>query len=89
MTRLTVHVRPNAKATKVLRWEAGVLHLGVTASPIDGKANEAAILLVAETLDVPKSAIAIVRGEHARMKVLAIDDMEEAELVARLAAFVN
>ncbi len=87
MTRLAVHVRPNAKVTKVLRWEAGVLYLSVTASPVDGKANEAVILLVADTLDVPKSTIVIVRGEHARIKVLAIDGMEEAALSARLAAF--
>ena len=86
MMRLTVHVRPNAKATKVLRWEADVLHLSVTASPSDGKANEAVILLVAQTLGVAKSAIDIVRGHHARVKVLTVDGVDEATVQGKLAS---
>jgi uncharacterized protein YggU (UPF0235/DUF167 family) len=48
--------------------------------PEDGKANKALILLLADTLRLPKSSISIVSGETARKKILRIDgDPEDLE----------
>jgi len=47
------------------------LKVAVTAAPEGGKANTALIALLAKTWRVPKSSLAVVKGETARMKELA------------------
>ena len=49
-----------------------VLKARVRAAPEDGRANAALELLVAKTLDAPKSAVAIVAGHTARVKKLFV-----------------
>ena len=48
------------------------LQVKVRAQPEKGKANEAAIELLAETLDLPKRAFAITAGETDRLKTVRI-----------------
>src|SRR3954464_15071128 len=45
-----------------------LLRARVTAVPQDGKANKALILLLADTLRIPKSSISILSGETVRKK---------------------
>ena len=52
-----VTVQPKASRNKVGGYETGTLRLRVTAPPHDGKANEAVVSLLAETLDVAKSQV--------------------------------
>ena len=48
------------------------LQIKVRAQPEKGKANEAAIELLAEALDLPKRAFAIIAGETDRLKTVRI-----------------
>lgn len=57
----------------------------VSAPPQDGKANQALLVLLSETLDVAKSKIHIVGGETARLKTIQISPAP-ASVAARLAA---
>jgi uncharacterized protein YggU (UPF0235/DUF167 family) len=50
-----------------------VLRARVAAAPVDGAANDALIRLLARELDVPPSAVRIVRGATARSKVVAVE----------------
>ena len=52
----------------------GVWQARVQAPPVDGKANEAVVRLLAERFDVPKSRIALVSGETSRLKTFEIPD---------------
>ena len=61
-----------------------VLKARVAAPPVEGEANAALVKLVAKALGLPKSALRIVSGETARLKILEIDGLDEAELRARL-----
>lgn len=85
--QLRVRVRPGARTTRVVAWEAGVLQVSVHAPAREGLANQAIIALVAEALDLPKSQVTLARGARSREKVLLIEGLEEAELLKRLAAF--
>ncbi len=51
---------------------SAVLKVAVTAAPEKGKANAAMVALLAKSWRLPKSAIAVVRGETDRNKVLRI-----------------
>jgi uncharacterized protein (TIGR00251 family) len=56
------------------------LKISVNAPPVDGKANEAVIRVLAETFGVQKSAIEIVRGETGRRKTVRIRGVTLAAL---------
>ena len=83
---LDVRVQPRAKRNRVEAVEGGRLKLYVTAAPEGGKANEAAIALLAKTLGVPKSSVSIVKGHRSRDKRLSIDDARADAALTRLSA---
>jgi uncharacterized protein len=69
---ITVRVIPRS-SKNTLEWEQGTLKARLTATPVDGAANEALIALLAERLGVPKRSISIVRGTTGRQKVVEIN----------------
>lgn len=74
--RVEVRVTPKAAsdALKIERLSDGteILRVRVTVAPEDGRANKAVIALLAEALDVPKSALTLLRGEKSRTKTIGI-----------------
>lgn len=61
-----------------------LLKARVAALPVDGEANAALIGLIAKALGLPRSAVRIASGEGARVKVLAVESLDEAEVRRRL-----
>jgi uncharacterized protein (TIGR00251 family) len=84
---LAVSVQPNAKRTAADGLHDGALRVRLAAPPVDGKANQRLIDWLAGELGLPKRAIALVRGETARRKSLAIAAPPE-QVAAWLAACV-
>ena len=81
---IAIRVTPRSSKPGIGEWKAGAdgreeLEIRVSAPPADGEANEAVIKLLSKRLGLPKSSIAIVSGETARHKRLALP-LEEAEL---------
>jgi hypothetical protein len=76
--RLAVRVTPNARADAIMIDvdSGGIarLHIRVTATPEDGKANAAVIALLAKALGMRKTALRIVKGQSARTKLIALSD---------------
>jgi uncharacterized protein (TIGR00251 family) len=81
--RVGVRVTPRASRESVEAGEGGELRVRVSAAPEDGKANAAVCRVLAKTLGVPKSAVRVVRGETARVKVLEVDG-DDAAITATL-----
>lgn len=84
---LSVRVTPRGGRDAVEGWardEAGrlVLKLRVAAAAADGRANAAAIALLAKALGRPKSALTLVAGHAARLKRIDAAGIGEAELAA-------
>ncbi|MBD2691602.1 DUF167 domain-containing protein [Anabaena catenula] len=71
----TVKVKPNSKQQKIVEQEDGSLIVNLKSPPVDGKANEELIKLLAEKFDVPKSYIRIKSGLSSRQKLVEIDDV--------------
>lgn len=67
-----VHVMPNAAKTQIQGLYDGALRVRLHAPPVDGKANLALQAWLAQTLEIPKSAVELVRGATARRKQLRI-----------------
>jgi uncharacterized protein YggU (UPF0235/DUF167 family) len=62
----------------------GVFLVRVTAPPDEGRANAAVCKVVAEALEVPKTAVSVVRGHTARMKTLEVAGLTDEEAAQRL-----
>ena len=65
-------VMPGAAREAITRGSDGKLRLAVTAAPERGKANAAAVELLARALGIPKSSVAVIQGASARQKTLRI-----------------
>lgn len=60
------------------------LKVRVRAAPVGGEANAALEALLAAALGLPKSAVAVAKGTTARLKQVAIEGLDAAEVRARL-----
>ncbi len=70
--KLLLRVKPNAKEEKLVETGPGEYQAWVKAAPVDGKANEALIRLLADRLNVPKSSVKILSGKNSRVKRVQI-----------------
>ncbi|OUL17801.1 hypothetical protein BV372_34520 [Nostoc sp. T09] len=68
-----VKVKPNSKQQKIEEQSDGSLNVYLKSPPVDGKANEELIKLLAEKFNVPKSHIKIKLGASSRQKLVEID----------------
>jgi len=89
MANLPVKLTPGATADRIDGWDVDaegrpVLKVRVRARPVEGEANAALVKLIAKTLGVPKSAVALQRGGQSRTKILAIEGLSEDEAKSRL-----
>ncbi|MBU6298022.1 MAG: DUF167 domain-containing protein [Alphaproteobacteria bacterium] len=87
---VNLRLTPKGGRDAVEGWATGAdgavyLKARVRTAPEDGKANAALISLLAETLDVPKSAVRIAAGASARLKRIDIAG-DGRVLAARLEA---
>ncbi|MFT3854958.1 MAG: DUF167 domain-containing protein [Ilumatobacteraceae bacterium] len=69
---LAVRVIPRARRNEVAGERDGRLVVRVTAAPVDDAANKAVCAVVAAHLGVRPNDVEIVRGHHARDKVLRL-----------------
>jgi len=70
---LHVKVRPNARASSLQQGADGIWHAQLKAAPVDGKANEELIALVADRFGCRKSAVVIKAGASGRMKLIKVE----------------
>ena len=81
MAKITVRVTPRGGRDAIDGYTAGgVLRVRVGAAPADGKANDAVVRLLARTLGVPLSRLAVVAGAASRVKIIEIKGLSEAAI---------
>jgi hypothetical protein len=81
---LRIRLTPRAARNEIVRWEAGILSVRVTAPPIDGAANEALLQLLADGLKIRKTDIQIKSGASSREKLLILEGLDQESLYERL-----
>lgn len=84
-TTLAIHLQPGAKRNEIAGFRDGVLYVKVNAVPEKGRANQALLGLLSETLGLPRSAFSIIRGQTSRNKVVAVRGLTAQELQDMLA----
>ena len=78
------HVTPRAGRTAIKGERDGVLLVALSVPPIEGRANDAVIRLIAATLHIPPSRVTILKGAHDRRKVLFVAGVTAALVQGRL-----
>lgn len=69
---LQVKVKPRSKASELTQLTDGTWVAKLKSPPVDGKANEELIALVAERFGVRKSDVTIKAGASGRMKLIKV-----------------
>ena len=72
MKKYSVVVKPRSKSEGVSSLEDGSIVVRVNAPPVDGKANERVIELLADHFGVPQRNIRIAVGEGNRKKIIEV-----------------
>jgi len=74
MKTIQVKVKPNARVSRLEETAEGVWLAQIKAPPIDGKANQELIELIAGHFGCPKMAVSIKSGASGRMKLVRIEE---------------
>ena len=87
---ITVKVQPRAKKTEVIGFmEDGTVRIRLAAVPEDGKANEALIEFLAETLGLTKKQVDIVAGLSGEKKLVSLVGISPTDAEEKLNAVAH
>lgn len=70
--KLSIVVKPNSKKESVTLNVDGTFTVKVNAPPVDGKANQRVIELLAKYFKKPKSSIETLHGSSGKKKIIVI-----------------
>ncbi len=82
--RITVRVQPRAARNEVAGVLGEALKIRLQAPPVEGRANEALVRFLAETLDVPRGHVLLESGATGRNKTILAQGLKASEARARL-----
>jgi uncharacterized protein (TIGR00251 family) len=75
---------PGSRTGAIERGTDGLLRVRVAAPPVEGKANRELIRFLAARLDLPPSAVRLVKGAGSRHKSVDIEGLTRDEIERRL-----
>jgi uncharacterized protein len=79
-----IRVVPRASRSEVAGIQGDALKLRLNAPPVEGKANDECIRLLADFLGVKKAQVTIIAGHAARTKTVAVEGIGAGAVVAVL-----
>ncbi len=85
-SNISIQVTPNARSNEVLGFADGAWHIGVAAPPVKGKANKELIAFLSQLLRVSKGSVTIVTGLTGRRKVIAIQGLDQSQVLKAMEA---
>jgi uncharacterized protein (TIGR00251 family) len=85
-TRVRLRVSPGANKAQVIGRHGEAWKVRVAAPPDGGRANEAVVRLLAETLSVPRDAETLVSGHGGRDKIVQLAGLDPAQIERRLSS---
>ena len=88
-TRVRLRVSPGARSAQVVGRHGEAWKVRVAAPPEGGRANDAVVGLLAETLSLPRNAVTLVSGHSARDKIVRLDGLDQTQIERRLQSAVG
>ena len=85
ITTIKIRVIPGARANKIDGMNTeNTLKIRVTAKPLEGKANEAVVELLSDSLGLKKSDVIIKSGNKSRNKTVLIYGLNSEEIQKKI-----
>jgi uncharacterized protein len=85
-TRVRLRVSPGANSAHVVGRHGEAWKVRVAAPPEGGRANEAVVRLLAETLSLPRDAVTLVSGHGGRDKIVQLAGLDPTQIERRLSS---
>jgi hypothetical protein len=85
-TRLRLRVAPGAARPGIVGRHGDAWKVRVAAPPEGGRANEAVVRLLAETLAVPRDAVTLVSGHSGRDKIVELAGLGRSQIERRMSS---
>jgi uncharacterized protein len=85
-TRLRLLVSPGAPRSGVVGRHGEAWKVRVAAPPEGGRANDAVVRLLADTLSLPREAVTLVSGHGARDKIVELTGLGLSQIDRRLSS---
>lgn len=85
-TRLRLRVAPGAARASVVGRHGDAWKVRVAAPPAGGRANDAVVRLLADTLALPREAVTLVSGHAARDKIVELAGVGPEQIERRLSS---
>ena len=85
-TRVRLRVSPGANRAHVVGRHGEAWKVRVAAPAEGGRANEAVVRLLAETLSLPRDAVTLVSGHGARDKIVQLTGLDSTQIERRLSS---
>jgi uncharacterized protein (TIGR00251 family) len=85
-TRLRLRVVPGAGRSEIVGRYGEAWKVRVAAAPERGKANDAVVALLTDTLEVPGGSVELLAGQGSRDKVVGVRGLSRSAADARLEA---
>ena len=84
--RLRLRVKPGGRQQRLIGAYGGALKLEVSAAPEKGRANEAVVRLLSETLGIRRHQVELVAGTSSQDKIAVLTGCSVEEITTRLAS---
>ena len=81
-----VRVVPRSSRSGIAGIQDDALKLRIMAPPVEGKANEECVRLLAELLGVKRGQVTIIAGHASRTKTVAVDGLKADQVASLIAA---
>ena len=85
-TRVRLRVSPGANTAHVVGRHGEAWKVRVAAPAEGGRANEAVVRLLAETLSIPREDVSLVSGLGARDKIVQLTGLDPSQIERRLSS---
>jgi uncharacterized protein (TIGR00251 family) len=85
-TRVRLRVSPGANSAHVVGRHGDAWKIRVAAPADGGRANEAVVRLLAETLSLSRDNVTLVSGHGARDKIVQLTGLESSQIERRLSS---
>jgi uncharacterized protein (TIGR00251 family) len=83
---LSVFCQPKAARSALIGMHGGALKAKVKAPPVEGKANQALLDLLAGALGVPRGRLTLVSGEQSRNKRVRVNGVDAPTAIGAIMA---
>jgi uncharacterized protein (TIGR00251 family) len=85
-TRLRLRVAPGAARASVVGRHGDAWKVRVAAPPEGGRANDAVVRLLADTLALPREAVTLISGHGARDKIVELAGVAPEQIEHRMSS---